>query len=683
MKPPLRPLVWYRQTMPARRQALLLVVIGALMAVSTPTAWGAAPANDNVANAIVIPVGNQLLGTNVDASVEPGERLTANDPAGNGCAGDGTATPSGVRMNATAWWQFTGNGGPITVSTSGSVFDSVLAVYDQSTGAMIGCNDDVGKGSVDGRVTSEVTRATIAGRLYSVQVGGCDAPGFCTAPTTGATAVRVSSTPPNDDRASPMPVPASGTLTMTNTGSTLQSGEVSACGDLSLYAKTVWFRYTAPAAGTATFSVSGINSVMAVYRGNSPTPMACNDDAIAGQPGGSRVPQSQPAEPPFIVSPGDYLIQVGGYYDDGLTVAAARNGPMNLQVVFTADVDVDDDGFNQTVDCDDNNPAIHPGATEIINNDVDENCDGIAAHDADGDGFLAPPAGGDCRDDRADIHPGALEVLGNGVDEDCDGADGVQKDRDGDGVLDPPYGPDCAPNAPGVHPGATEIINNDVDENCDGIAAFDLDGDGVLAPPAGSDCRDDRADVHPGSLEVLGNGVDEDCDGADGIQKDHDGDGVLDPPYGPDCAPNNAKIRPGAAEIPENDLDEDCDGKDGAFPVLRATIRHSLRNQGRYTDVLGLAVSGAPAGSRITLSCQGQGCPFATRTLKIKRAGEVSILSRLRGHLRLPAGAIFEVRVLKTGFTGIARRYQIVRGKGKQSRVRDYCVRRNVLQSCP
>ena len=672
-------------TMLARGRLLLLVTFGLLMVLSAPVAWGVAPVNNDFVDRIAIPVGNQDFRNNVDASIEPAERLTANDPAGNGCGSDGTATPGAIQMRATAWWEFTGNGGPITVSTSGSLFDSILAVYDQSTGALIGCHDDLGRvGNPDRRVTSELTRTTIAGRLYSIQVGGCDGVvGVCSSPMTGDAAVRVSSTPPNDDRGSPMSVPASGVLTMTNTGGTLESSEVSSCGALSPYAKTVWVRYTAPAPGTATFSVSGINSVMAVYRGNSPTPLACNDDAIAGQSGASRVPQSQPAAPAFAVTPGDYFIQVGGYYDDGLAVAAARNGPMSLQVVFSADNDVDDDGFNQTVDCDDNNPAIHPGATEIVNNTVDENCDGITTLDVDGDGFLAPPAGSDCRDDRADIHPGAAEVLGNGVDEDCDGADGLQKDRDGDGVLDPPHGPDCAPGNPGVRPGATEVLNNDVDENCDGIAAFDTDGDGVLAPPGGGDCRDEQADIRPGALELLGNGIDEDCDGADGVQKDRDGDGVLDPPFGPDCAPDRATIRPGAREIPENDLDEDCDGRDGALPVLRATIRHQMRNFGSYTLIDRLAVVAAPAGSSIVLRCQGQRCPFAKKTVAVKRTRDVSVLRELRGRRRLPAGAIFEVRVIKTGFTGIARVYQIVRGRGKPLSFRDRCVRRNVLQACP
>jgi hypothetical protein len=81
--------------------------------------------------------------------------------------------------------------------------------------------------------------------------------------------------------------------------------------------------------------------------------------------------------------------------------------------------------------------------------------------DADHDGFASAI---DCNDTVAGIHPGAVDVLENGIDEDCDGRDAVNLDRDADGFGVPA---DCNDRDPAIRPGAVEIRGNDVDENCD------------------------------------------------------------------------------------------------------------------------------------------------------------------------------------------------------------------------
>ncbi|QQS64300.1 MAG: putative metal-binding motif-containing protein [Chitinophagaceae bacterium] len=89
-------------------------------------------------------------------------------------------------------------------------------------------------------------------------------------------------------------------------------------------------------------------------------------------------------------------------------------------------------------DCDDSNPAINPGATEVCDG-LDNNCDGQIDEgvkttfyaDADGDGYgnaanttmaCTAPIGfvtnsGDCDDINPAINPGATEV--------CDGLDNL------------------------------------------------------------------------------------------------------------------------------------------------------------------------------------------------------------------------------------------------------------------
>lgn len=401
------------------RLLLALIALG----MFAPKADAAPPINDDYSGRLPLQIGFADRRSNLEATVEPGEKLTPEDSGGFGCSENGTAESGGIQMAATMWWEFTGTGEPITVSTLGSNFDTVLAVYDVGGGALIGCNDDLQpadftRPSLEYRLASEIQFASVAGTHYAVQVGGC-VPADACGKQSGEVALRVSKPPSNDNRPEATPITAGAPVIATNTGATLAPDEVTHCGEDD-YAKTVWFRYTAPSAGTAAFSAAGFNSVLAVYREDSTTPLGCNNDLLEGLNGASRWPMIQPPEPPVPVVPGNYLIQVGGYYDIGFTSVAARNGPFTVQVEFEPDLDLDNDGVNAERDCDESNPDIRPGVPEIPNNEVDENCDGFKAFDRDGDGYLAPPLGSDCRDDNPSINPGATEIRGNRVDENCD-----------------------------------------------------------------------------------------------------------------------------------------------------------------------------------------------------------------------------------------------------------------------
>jgi hypothetical protein len=89
---------------------------------------------------------------------------------------------------------------------------------------------------------------------------------------------------------------------------------------------------------------------------------------------------------------------------------------------WTSIVDEDGDGYAVPDDCDDGNRLVHPEATEIPYNAIDEDCDGEDLTDFDGDGFEALVVGGeDCNDQNVEIHPGADERCGDRVDNDCDG----------------------------------------------------------------------------------------------------------------------------------------------------------------------------------------------------------------------------------------------------------------------
>lgn len=101
-------------------------------------------------------------------------------------------------------------------------------------------------------------------------------------------------------------------------------------------------------------------------------------------------------------------------------------------VVDCYEVDQDGDGVTiQNGDCNDSEPEIYPGAEEICNG-LDDDCDTLvdgadgdaedtACYDDDGDGYTEDQ--GDCNDDVAAIHPGAEDIPDDGIDQDCDGED--------------------------------------------------------------------------------------------------------------------------------------------------------------------------------------------------------------------------------------------------------------------
>jgi MYXO-CTERM domain-containing protein len=143
-------------------------------------------------------------------------------------------------------------------------------------------------------------------------------------------------------------------------------------------------------------------------------------------------------------------------------------------------------------DCDDSDPAYHPGADESDCTDPnDYNCDGSVAYaDDDGDGWVACE---DCDDGDASINPDATELC-DGLDNDCDAdidedADDAETwyaDADADGFTDP----------------------DDTSVACDPPS-------GYAAASAEDDCDDGDDGVHPGADEIADDGIDQDCDGAD------------------------------------------------------------------------------------------------------------------------------------------------------------------------
>ncbi|MFZ5476859.1 MAG: MopE-related protein [Myxococcota bacterium] len=195
----------------------------------------------------------------------------------------------------------------------------------------------------------------------------------------------------------------------------------------------------------------------------------------------------------------------------------------------TVGCDLDEDGYEALscggADCDDEDDAIHPAASEVCDAaDVDEDCDGLADEaddsltgatwyrDADSDTYGDPattlaacsrPTGyvdddADCDDANNAVHPGGTERCDSrDADEDCDG---LADDADPSVTGTVSMWPDADGDAYGDESAATAA-------RCAGASGYVQDR---------ADCDDGDDTISPGDPEVCGDGIDNDCDGGSG-----------------------------------------------------------------------------------------------------------------------------------------------------------------------
>jgi hypothetical protein len=122
-----------------------------------------------------------------------------------------------------------------------------------------------------------------------------------------------------------------------------------------------------PTSGPGQGALQAVNVETFKFSSNEPGTLQCSFDSAAFATCTSPLTLNHLSAGPhsFRVRALDRANNVSAVAERDWVVAAADN---------------DDDGFNANVDCNDNNPNIHPGATDIPDNGIDENCDGVDAH---------------------------------------------------------------------------------------------------------------------------------------------------------------------------------------------------------------------------------------------------------------------------------------------------------------
>lgn len=176
------------------------------------------------------------------------------------------------------WWQWTSPGtGQVTVTTDGSSFDTVLAVYTGSAVSSlvaVASNDDVGT-----ETRSAVTFGAKAGTTYQIAVdgSGVDTGGVQLNISPSATSV------PNDCSARPTTLSGFGRTAFTTVGATIETGEPTP----SQSGASVWFAFTPTTSGiwVADTIGTGFDTVLGVYTGSGPaalTSVGSDDDSGGG-----------------------------------------------------------------------------------------------------------------------------------------------------------------------------------------------------------------------------------------------------------------------------------------------------------------------------------------------------------------------------------------------------------------
>lgn len=237
-----------------------------------PTSSPTGPANDNFSNATqMFGSSATVYGSNVNASKEANEPNHASNKGGK-----------------SVWWYWTAStNGLVTLSTYGSSFDTLLAVYAGSSGLTnIVSNDDFFSGSGYSKVTFYASKAA----TYWIAVDGYA--GTLGQAATGDITLTLSTytgQPPLNDAFTNRIILTGASITTngTTTGATKEAGEPAHAGNSGGH--SLWWSWRAPASGPVFISTEGsdFDTLLGVYTGSAVSALVTkasnNDDPNGGK----------------------------------------------------------------------------------------------------------------------------------------------------------------------------------------------------------------------------------------------------------------------------------------------------------------------------------------------------------------------------------------------------------------